>query len=112
MRALIGGTGPDWTLEEIDPPEQLGALRVQVMAAGPNRADLYALEGSYTANSQAEGRYTAGMEVAGVVETGSLLAGNLPAGTRFMGIAVGAFADRAICDPRLVVPIPEPLSFT
>ncbi|MGW3667051.1 zinc-binding dehydrogenase [Streptomyces sp. NPDC005141] len=111
MRALIGGHGADWSLEETELPSQLGAIRIQVHAAGLNRADLYALEGSYTANSQSEGPFTAGMEVAGVVETGSLLAPHLPAGTRVMGITVGAFADYALCHPRLVVPIPDQLSF-
>lgn len=112
MRALIGGTGKDeWELREIDRPAQLGALGIQVMAAGVNRADLYALEGSYTANSQEEGVFTAGMEIAGVVETGSPLAGHLPAGTRVMGITTGAFADYALGHPRLVVPIPDRLSF-
>ncbi|WP_202926833.1 zinc-binding dehydrogenase [Gordonia desulfuricans] len=112
MRALIGGKGPDWVLEDIAPPEQLGALRIRVMAAGVNRADLYALEGTYTANSQGDGPFTAGMEVAGVVENGSLLSPDLPAGTPVMGITVGAFVDAAICDPRLVVPIPHGLDFT
>ncbi|WP_150135598.1 zinc-binding dehydrogenase [Streptomyces hyaluromycini] len=111
MRALIGGKGADWSLEETELPAQLGALRIQVHAAGLNRADLYALEGTYAANSQGEGPFTAGMEVAGVVETGSLLAPHLPAGTRVMGITVGAFADYALCHPRLVVPIPDRLGF-
>ncbi|MEV7084468.1 zinc-binding dehydrogenase [Streptomyces sp. NPDC093085] len=111
MRALVGGRGPDWSIERIALPARLGAVRVQVMAAGLNRADLYALEGSYTANSQGEGPFTAGMEVAGVVETSSLLAPHLPVGTRVMGITVGAFADYALCDPRLLVPVPGHLSF-
>ncbi|AEM83662.1 hypothetical protein [Streptomyces violaceusniger] len=38
MPALIGGKGRDWTLEQRALPEQLGAIRVQVMAAGLNRA--------------------------------------------------------------------------
>jgi NADPH:quinone reductase-like Zn-dependent oxidoreductase len=111
MRALIGGAGPDWQLREIDMPSQLGAVRLRVMAAGLNRADLYALEGSYTANSQTDGEYTAGMEVAGVIEVSSLLAPHLTAGTRVMGVTAGAFADHAICDPRLLVPIPDGLDF-
>ncbi|MEU6195210.1 zinc-binding dehydrogenase [Streptomyces sp. NPDC047061] len=111
MRALVGGKGDTWSLEETALPAQLGAVRIQVHAAGLNRADLYALEGTYTANSQGEGPFTAGMEVAGVVETGSPLAPHLPAGTRVMGITVGAFADYALCHPRLVVPIPDRLGF-
>ncbi|TCJ96395.1 zinc-binding dehydrogenase [Nocardia alba] len=111
MRALIGGAGPNWLLRDIDTPHLLGAVRIQVMAAGLNRADLYALEGSYTANSQQAGEFTAGMEVAGVVETSSPLAPHLCAGTRVMGITIGGFADYALCDPRLLVPIPGGLSF-
>ncbi|MGW6007404.1 zinc-binding dehydrogenase [Streptomyces sp. NPDC055210] len=111
MRALIGGKGQDWTVERIDLPEQLGAVRVQVMAAGLNRADLYALDGTYTANSQGEGPFTAGMEIAGVVETSSLFAPRLPVGTRVMGITAGAFADYALCHPRMLVPIPDGLGF-
>lgn len=111
MRALIGGSGPDWQLADREKPSQLGAIRVQVMAAGINRADLYALAGTYTANSQQQGEYVAGMEVAGIVETSSPLAPHLPAGTRVMGITAAAFADYALCDPRLVVPIPDGLTF-
>jgi NADPH:quinone reductase-like Zn-dependent oxidoreductase len=111
MRALVGGLGPDWALEQRDLPEQLGAIRVQVMAAGLNRADLYALDGTYTAAGQTEGTFTAGLEVAGIVERSSLLAPDLPAGTRVMGITAGAFADYALCHPRMPVPIPDHLSF-
>lgn len=111
MRALIGGTGPDWQLADREIPSRLGAIRVQVMAAGINRADLYALGGTYTANSQAAGKYVAGMEVAGIVEISSPLAPHLPVGTRVMGITAAAFADHALCDPRLVVPIPDGLTF-
>lgn len=111
MRALIGGAGPDWQLRDIEPPSQLGAARVQVMAAGVNRADLYALEGTYTANSQESGEFTAGVEVAGIVEISSPLGAHLTAGTRVMGITAGAFADQALCDPRLLVEIPDGVTF-
>ncbi|MFE3259429.1 alcohol dehydrogenase catalytic domain-containing protein [Nocardia sp. NPDC059091] len=90
MRALIGGKGTEWAREDRELPEELGAIRIQVMAAGLNRADRYALDGSYTANSQGDGPFVAGMEVAGVVETSSLLAPHLPVGTRVMGITAGA----------------------
>jgi NADPH:quinone reductase-like Zn-dependent oxidoreductase len=111
MRALVGGLGTDWQLQTRDIPDRLGAVRVQVMAAGVNRADLYALEGTYTANSQQEGPYIAGMEVAGVVEVSSPLAPHLMAGTGVMGVTAAAFADYALCDPRLLVAIPDKLSF-
>lgn len=111
MRALIGGNGPEWTAEHVALPRQLGAIRIRVMAAGLNRADLYALEGTYTAAGQAAGTFTAGMEVAGIVEQSSPLAPDLPVGTRVMGVTAGAFADYALCHPRMLVPIPERLGF-
>ncbi|MFE3223446.1 alcohol dehydrogenase catalytic domain-containing protein [Nocardia sp. NPDC059228] len=111
MRALIGGKGTEWVREDRELPEQLGAIRIQVMAAALNRADLYALDGSYATNSQGDGPFVAGLEVAGVVETSSLLAPHLPVGTRVMGITAGAFADYALCHPRLVLPIPDNLGF-
>ncbi|GGO94601.1 alcohol dehydrogenase catalytic domain-containing protein [Wenjunlia tyrosinilytica] len=103
LRALIGGEGAQWLREEIALPEQRGAVRIQVHAAGLNRADLYALESSHTANSEGEGAFTAGMEVAGVVETASPRAPHPPAGTRVMGTTIGAFADHPLCHPRLIV---------
>lgn len=111
MRALIGGQEDHWVQAELPLPTQLGAIRIQVHAAGVNRADLYALEGTYTANGQSEGTFTAGMEVAGVVETSSLLAPHLPVGTRVMGITAGGFADFTLCHPRMLVPIPDGLTF-
>jgi len=55
MRALIGGTGTGtWELREHDLPTRLGALRIQVITAGLNRADLHALDGTYRAAGQAD----------------------------------------------------------
>ncbi|MFE4501011.1 zinc-binding dehydrogenase [Rhodococcus sp. NPDC056743] len=113
MRALIGGLDDNWVMKkDSDTPEmKLGALRVRVMTAALNRADLYMLEGTYNPNMKQGDVYPAGMEYAGVVETSSPLAPHLPVGTRVMGVTMGAFADYALCDPRMVLPIPEHLSF-
>lgn len=113
MRALIGGLGPDWRLHEKDRPETpLGAVRVRVVAAALNRADLYMLEGTYNLGGRTGDVYGAGMEFAGVVETSSPMAPHLPAGTRVMGVTVGAFADYAICHPGTLIRVPDNLTFT
>ncbi len=69
------------------------------------------LEGTYSPNLKPGDVYPAGMEFAGVVETSSPLAPQYPVGTRVMGVTMGAFADYALCDPRMVLPIPESMSF-
>jgi len=113
MRALIGGTGPDWILKSdaAIPALSLGAVRVRVMAAALNRADLYMLQGSYSPRLKPGDVYPAGMEFAGVVEASSPLAPSMPVGTRVMGVTIGAFADYALCDPRMLLPIPDGMTF-
>ncbi|AZG46031.1 zinc-binding dehydrogenase [Gordonia insulae] len=113
MRALIGGLGSDWKMTDTDLPAlRLGAVRVRVVAAAMNRADLYMLEGTYSPNAKTSDVYTAGMEFAGIVETSSPMAPHLPVGTRVMGVTLGAFADYALCHPGTLLPIPDDLSFS
>lgn len=111
MRALIGGLGPRWRLEQVDlPTVPPGAVRARVMAAGINRADLYKLDGTYGV-APTTGRFGAGMEFAGFVETEDPGSPHLPVGTPVMGVTVGAFADYALCLPALLLPIPKGVSF-
>jgi len=111
MRALMGGRGPHWQLEHVTlPAVPPGAVRVRVVAAGINRADLLKLDGTYGA-SPTSGSFGAGMEFAGVVETEDPGSPHLPVGTPVMGVTVGAFADYALCLPGLLLPIPEGVSF-
>ncbi|AXL53462.1 putative oxidoreductase [Paraburkholderia caffeinilytica] len=113
MRALFGGTGPDWVLKRdaAIPALSLGAVRVRIMAAALNRADLYMLKGTYNPKLKPGDVYPAGMEFAGVVETSSPLAPSMPVGTRVMGVTMGAFADYALCDPRMLLPVPDGMTF-
>lgn len=113
MRALIGGIGPDWVLKPdvALPALRLGAVRVRVVAAALNRADLYMLAGTYSPKLKPGDVYPAGMEFAGVVETSSPLAPSMPVGTRVMGVTMGAFADYALCDPRMLLAIPDGMTF-
>ncbi|MEV0788690.1 zinc-binding dehydrogenase [Kribbella sp. NPDC050459] len=112
MRALIGGLGPDWKLQDKElPAMQLGAVRVRIAAAALNRADLYMLEGTYSPASKTTDVYGAGMEFAGTVEISSPEAPHLPAGTRVMGVTLGAFADYTLCHPGTLLRIPDDVSF-
>lgn len=113
MRSLFGGLASDWVLkpDTAIPALRLGAVRVRVMVAALNRADLYMLKGTYNPRLKPGDVYPAGMEFAGVVETSSPLAPSMPVGTRVMGVTMGAFADYALCDPRMLLPIPQGMSF-
>jgi NADPH:quinone reductase len=112
MRALIGGHGPRWRLEHVGAPTvPPGMVRVRIITAGINRADLYKLDGTYGVSPTTES-FGAGMEFAGVVETDDPASPHLPVGTPVMGVTVGAFADYALCLPGLLLPIPAGISFT
>jgi NADPH2:quinone reductase len=68
MKALRGGVGPDWELQDVDvPAPTAGQVLIRVYAAGLNRADLYMLEGSYNPDSKTSNVFTAGLELAGEV---------------------------------------------
>jgi NADPH:quinone reductase len=68
MRAPIGGHGPHWQLAQVDlPTAPPGTVRVRVVSAGINRADLLKLDGTYGA-SPTTGSFCAGMELAGIVK--------------------------------------------
>jgi NADPH:quinone reductase len=111
MRALIGGNGPHWQLEQANVPTvPPGLVRVRVIAAGINRADLLKLDGTY-GTSPTIGRFAAGMEFAGIVETEDAGSPHLPVGAPVMGVTAGAFADYALCLPELLLPMPESISF-
>ncbi|MEU6356331.1 SDR family NAD(P)-dependent oxidoreductase [Streptomyces sp. NPDC047072] len=113
------GAGVDWrvdvtgtgTLDRVDrvsvDPRPLGAdeVRLAVRAAGLNFYDVA------TALGMVPDHAGLGAEGAGVVlETGSDVRG-LRAGDRVLGMFPGAFAPRAVADPRTLAPIPDGWSF-
>jgi NADPH2:quinone reductase len=114
MRALVGGTGPDWERRELDVPEPgPGQVLVRVRAAGVNRADLGMLAGSYNPGGRAPGgEFTAGLELAGEVEAAGPGTGEVAAGDRVMAAALGSFAGFAVVDHRHLMPVPGSLSWT
>ncbi|ALE73828.1 alcohol dehydrogenase [Pseudonocardia sp. EC080610-09] len=114
MRALRGGTGPQWDVAEVPVPEPgPGELLVRVRAAGVNRADLLALAGGYPVpHADPDGTFTAGMELAGeVVGAGPGTAGR-GLGDRVLATAPAAFADYAVVDARRALPVPAGLAWT
>jgi NADPH:quinone reductase len=111
MRALVGGTGPEWQVRELDVPAPAnGEVLIGVRAPGLNRADLYMLEGSYNPKSQTGTVFTAGLELAGeVVAVGEGVTG-VTVGERVSGAGLGAFADYAVLDARHLIAVPDSIS--
>ncbi|MEQ9364975.1 MAG: zinc-binding dehydrogenase [Leptospirales bacterium] len=98
------------------PPPGAGEARVAVRAIGLNFADLFALQGLYSATPS--GEFTPGLEFSGVIEdVGPPPAGGarhsvLKAGDRVMGaIRFGAYAERLNADTRYLRLIPEAWDF-
>lgn len=104
--------GGAFALQEIDQPEPgPGALRIRVMAAALNFADLLMRDGKYQEKPPLP--YTPGMEVAGVVEALGPGVSGPPIGTRVLAfVDHGALAEQAIAPVTRVVAIPDAMSFT
>ncbi|WP_430465144.1 NADPH:quinone oxidoreductase family protein [Tabrizicola sp.] len=104
--------GGAFALQEIDQPEPgPGALRIRVMAAALNFADLLMRDGKYQEKPPLP--YTPGMEVAGVVEALGPDVSGPPIGTRVLAfVDHGALAEQAIAPVTRVVAIPDAMSFT
>jgi NADPH:quinone reductase-like Zn-dependent oxidoreductase len=114
MKALVGGMGPDWVLDEVPVPVPAkGEVLARVWAAGVNRADLLMLEGAY--NPEATWHTTtfvAGLELAGEVAVVSEDVSGVEVGDRVMAATPFAFAQFAPVDHRHLIPVPESTSWT
>jgi putative PIG3 family NAD(P)H quinone oxidoreductase len=98
----------DW-LEVREPGP--GELRIRVVAAGLNRADLIQRRGHYPAPAGVPADVP-GLEYAGVVERIGSDVQDAREGDRVMGIVGGgAMAGHLVVSAREVIPIPERLSF-
>lgn len=87
-----------------------GEVLVRVHAAGVNRADTLHARGRYTQASRPAGApNVAGMELAGeVVAAGGPVEGAL-LGSRVMAMHPGSYAEYAVVDARLLLPVPDAL---
>ena len=102
--------GPS-ALEVVDVPEPSGdgQVLVDVKAAGVAFPDALLTRGLY--QMKPDPPFVLGAEVAGVVRSAPEGSG-FSAGDRVAAFpGLGAFAEVAACDPRLVFPLPERLSF-
>lgn len=113
MSTLMGGLGPDWELRCAPVPTAgAGQVLVKVRAAGLNRADLYMLDGSYSPNTKTSNIFTAGLEMAGEVVAIGDGVESVKIGDRVAAAGLGAFAEFAVYDARLVIAMPDSLSWT
>jgi NADPH:quinone reductase-like Zn-dependent oxidoreductase len=114
MKALVGGMGPDWVLDEVPVPVPAkDQVLVRVWAAGVNRADLLMLEGAY--NPEATWHTTtfvAGLELPGEVAVVGEDVSGVKVGDRVMAATRFAFAPFAPVDYRHLIPVPESTSWT
>jgi len=111
MRAIVieGGKGPAEALkigEAEDPTLATGQILIKVEAAGVNRPDIIQRLGFYPPPPGAPA--TMGLEVAGEVIDG---AGRWKPGDRICALlGGGGYAERAACDARHALPIPNGLT--
>jgi NADPH2:quinone reductase len=104
------------TLELRDVPEpkpQPGQLLIRVKATALNRADLYQRQGSYpmSATGAAPAVTIAGLEAAGeVADLGEGVTGFKP-GDRVMTMCFGGYAEYVTVDHRIVVKVPDRLTW-
>jgi NADPH:quinone reductase len=102
---------PNGGLELVDvevPRPGLREVVIEVGAASVNRADLAHREGRYDPGlTPAERPTIAGMDAAGVVVEAGERAATVSVGDRVMGLVSGGYAERAILDSRLAIPVPE-----
>ena len=104
--------GPEvLSLEEIaDLVPGPGQALIKIEAAGVNPVDVYIHGGKY---GQRPLPYTPGSDAAGIIEAlGESVAG-VTVGQRVYtaGTLTGAYAEKALCRPSQVQPLPERLSF-
>ncbi|HTH50283.1 MAG TPA: NAD(P)H-quinone oxidoreductase [Pyrinomonadaceae bacterium] len=106
--------GESISVREVDEPRQLnpGEVLVRVRAAGLNRADLMQARGSYPPPAGYSPNIP-GLEFAGEIDTIGDGVTEWTAGDRVMAITSGeAQAEKVVIDQRLLMHIPEQLSFT
>jgi putative PIG3 family NAD(P)H quinone oxidoreductase len=108
MRALIYEGTDIKAVERPSPALKPGQVRIRIRASGVNRADLGQRAGTYPPPPGESD--IPGMEAAGtILDAGT---SRFKTGDRVMALlAAGGYADEVCVDARLVMPLPEKLSF-
>jgi NADPH2:quinone reductase len=119
MNAIVAREfgGPDvLTLQQLpDPSPSADQVLVRVHAIGVNPYDTYMLSGNYATRPPLP--YTPGADAAGIVETVGESVTTVKAGERvYVGGTAGAknygaYAERVLCEPHQVHPLPGRVSF-
>src|SRR6266567_3313300 len=104
--------GPEvMQLEEIEiPTPKAGEVLIKVAAAGVNYADLAQCAGAYLTPTRTP--MTPGMEIAGTVVALGDGVSSVVEGTRVAAFCEGGYAEYAISQAAMVIPIPPALDFT
>ncbi len=115
MKAILykdGCIADELTIGEIEKPSpQTKQILVKVNAAGVNRADIMQREGKYPAPKGASP--ILGLEIAGVVDEVGSEVSNWKKGDKVFGlIPGGGYAQYAVIDEEMAMPLPENLSMT
>src|ERR1700683_5171944 len=111
MRAATIRNGELHVLEHEDPEPGAGEVLVRIRAAGLNGADIHQLAGRYPAPPGVPADIP-GMELAGELAAVGPRAFRFSEGDRVMGIVGGgAQAELAIVHERVLMPVPENLSW-
>jgi NADPH2:quinone reductase len=94
-----------------DPQPGEHDLLVAVRAAALNRADLRRAATHFASSEQHGAAAIAGLELAGeVIAIGARVSGFVP-GDHIMAMAGGAYAERAVVDHRLAIPVPSSMNW-
>jgi NADPH:quinone reductase len=98
-------------LEEMETPApKAGEVLIKVAAAGVNYADLAQRAGAYLTPTRTP--MTPGMEIAGTVVALGEGVSSVTEGTRVAAFCDGGYAEYAISQASMVIPIPPALDFT
>ena len=115
MKAMViiqgrGGGRLEWrdVPEPVPGPED---LLMRVRAAGLNRADLYLLRGTYDPTQKPADGVIAGLEAAGEVAAMGKNVSGFAIGDRVMSMCSGGFAEFAVANHHLAMPVPARLSW-
>lgn len=97
-------------VEEVERPTPASdQVLIKVAAAGINFADIGQRDGSYP--NLAPLPLTLGFEVAGVIEEVGAAVSTLSKGTRVVSLVNAGYAEYAVADVALVIPLPDEVSF-
>lgn len=113
MRAAVPQDGVVGLVDVPVPDPGPGQVLVRVRAAGMNRADLLHAKGRYgqRAFATTDGPDVAGMELAGEVVAVGDGVDEEQLGTRVMAMTARAYAEYAVVDARLLLPLPDDLGW-